>query len=236
MFIYNSIVLLMVLLVVWKGYKRARILIGWQPVWRIRVWGIVALLVAALVLVLMVVASIYFATHLFLLHKVKWSQPSDVGTSIHSVSWIFDIIGIFIGCLSAIIAIHTTQFEMRNGDWHYKSNVYISLGVLVIFVAWIAFRIDYIYWIVQHTITVLHSIHHRSAAHGALSENEAQAKLTSEMKAQVITQLPSYFEDPWVKTPLMFTVSYYVYYFGTLLYKSRHLKLTKGLFKQRAMK
>jgi hypothetical protein len=71
MFIYNSIVLLMVLLVVWKGYKRARILIGWQPVWRIRVWGIVTLLVAALVLVLMVVASIYFATHLFLLHMVK---------------------------------------------------------------------------------------------------------------------------------------------------------------------
>lgn len=110
------IVILVLIFILYRSFRRVRRSIGWQRLnpEKMRTFTVI----------LFVIGSIFLAE----------------GAS-HAISLVSDAAGILIGIILACYGAATTRFEKRDGGWHYRPNTWIGIAVTVLFFGRLIYRI-----------------------------------------------------------------------------------------------
>lgn len=163
---YSFIIIL--LLVAFGIYRRVRRNVGWQLLneRRLKVRSIIFL----------VIGLIFLAEGAF-----------------HLVSLISDIIGIGLGAALAYYGAGLTRYEQRKGNWFFMPNTWIGIGVIVLFLGRLAYRL-YIVFTMEKTI---------AASHGTTPPNM------------------STFSNSWTSGLLLIMFAYYVFYYTIVIRKHK---------------
>lgn len=105
-----------IVLLAWVVYRRIRRTIGFQKLVRrrllVRVW--IMAIIAALII--------------------------GIG-ALHPVVYLGDAAGLLAGALLAYAAARYLSFDERDGDWYYRTHVWVESTVLVLFLGRLAFRL-----------------------------------------------------------------------------------------------
>jgi membrane protein CcdC involved in cytochrome C biogenesis len=111
-------VIVLVALIGWSLYRRARRTLQAQPLRRRR----------------LIVRSILFILVAALIVAVTFAYPVDL---------LWEVAGVAVGLILAGFAIAGTRFERRPDGWYYKQSVGIGVVVLLLFVGRLVWRIAF---------------------------------------------------------------------------------------------
>ncbi|WP_088011073.1 hypothetical protein [Gottfriedia acidiceleris] len=127
---------IIILLIVYRIFKRVRRSFGWQQLnkKKMRISTVIFFIIGTLIL-------------------VQGGLKPIILTS--------DVVGILIGIGLAYFASIKTNFEMRNGAWFYNTNIWISSTVTLLFLGRFGYRIYDIY-----SIEKLHGLQNDGLSNG----------------------------------------------------------------------
>ncbi|WP_026960766.1 hypothetical protein [Alicyclobacillus herbarius] len=170
-------IVVIVALIGWGLYRRVRRTVGFQPLQARR----------------MRVRFVLFTVLLVLLAFTPMPTRAD--------RW-FMLVGVLVGLGLAGVAASTTQFQQKQGVWHYRPSGWVSAIVLLIFFGRLAYRMVELYE-GSKGAPVVTSTGTGNAAH---------------------LQAASYTSDPLTLVAIFILFSYYAGYFLYLLWRERHLE------------
>lgn len=166
-------ILLIVALLGWSMYRRVRRTVGWQVLVprRLRNRAVVFAVVAVLLLT---------------------QAALDVRIAI------FDAVGVVLGAALVYLAIMTTGFQQRGTEVYYRPNMWVGLGLVLILIGRVVFRLVYVYQDL-----------------GSLQSVQQGGSINS-------SQL-SYANDPYIVSVFFLLCTYYIGYNLWLIRRHRQL-------------
>jgi len=117
------------------------------------------------------------------------------GGARHPVLFAFDALGLLIGAIFAYFAIRTTVFEQRGDRWFFRTNRWIGITLVTLFLLRFVYRMVLVY-------------------------NMSSQQIAA---GQPVANAQAYTVDPLTSVVLFMLVSYYIAYYVSIMRKEKHL-------------